>query len=255
MSDLRLSIDPCNPAQFYACCGLVELAEIAGNPASSRFVVDTKRPRQAEFILETEAALDLPTIAESLKQAEYRPFRRETAENPPQKDSIAPVEVTIFKQKFVLDWWLDDFHEKAKPLKCWAGQVTTHKLFSELPKLLSTDNTSFSAEAFTSTRFGIDPRSAWVALDLGYSPNEQGQESQTYPVVELLGAFGLQGFRPAGNRARGFEYHLWLSPLPCVAARLAAAQPWQGLRTGGYRFSLGERGSYKVFCFSTQISS
>lgn len=255
MPELKIQFDPCNAAQFYACCGLIELTEIAGNPACSRFVVDNKRPRQAEFILETETALDLRTVSESLKQAEYFPFRRETAENPPQKDSIAPVEVTIFNQKFVLDWWLDEFHDRARQLKCWAGQVTTQKLFSELPKLLSTDISSFNAEAFTSTRFGIDPRSAWVALDLGYSPNEQGQESQTYPFVELLGAFGLQGFRPAGSRAQGFEYHLWLSPLPCAVARLAAAQPWQGLHTAGYKFQLGERGSYKVFCFSTQIFS
>jgi len=255
MPELKIQFDPCNPAQFYACCGLAELAELAGNPSHSRFIVESKRPRQAEFILQTETVLDFGNVVENLKQAEYRPLRREKAENPPQKDSIAPIEAVIFEQKVVLDWWLDDFHEKAKPLKCWAGQVTTQKLFSELPKLLRTDAPSFAAEAFTSTRFGIDPRSAWVALDLGYSPNEQGQESQTYPLVELLGAFGLQGFRPAGSRAQGFDYHLWLSPLPCTVARLAAAQPWQGLRTAGYKFHLGERGSYKVFCFSIQISS
>jgi CRISPR-associated protein Csx14 len=255
MAELRIQFDPCNAAQFYACCGLIELAEIAGRPTSSVFTVDSRRPRQADLILVTEATFELGTLVESLRQAEYRPLPRQVAENPPSKDSIAPAAVVIFNQKLTLDWWLDEFHAKATQLKCWAGQVTTQKLFSELPKLLPKENPSFSSQAFTSTRFGIDPRSAWVALDLGYSPNEQGQESQTYPIVELLAAFGLQGFRPFGSRANGFEYHLWSSPLPCAVARLASARPWQGLRTAGYKFGLGERGSYKFFRFSTPISS
>ena len=35
-----------------------------------------------------------------------------------------------------LDWWLDDFREKSVNLKCWAGQVTTANLFSELLPLI-----------------------------------------------------------------------------------------------------------------------
>jgi CRISPR-associated protein Csx14 len=255
MAELRIQFDPCNAGQFYACCGLIHLAELAGQATSSQFTVDSRLPRRADFILETDGDLDLQTVVHSLRQAEYCSFDGDGSENPPSRDSIAPVLVTIFEQKLILDWWLDEFHFKATSLKCWAGQVTTYKLFSELPKLLSSENPSFSADAFTSTRFGIDPRSAWVALDLGYSPNEQGQESQTYPLVELLAAFGLQGFRPAGNRTDGFEYCLWLSPLPCAVARIAAAKPWEGLRAAKYKFNLGERGSYKVFCFSNPISS
>jgi CRISPR-associated protein Csx14 len=255
LAELKIQFDPCNAAQFYACCGLIELAEIAGQPTCSKFVVDNKQPRRAEFILKTKTELDLQAVVESLRQAEFCPFDGDGSGKPPGKDSIAPVSVIIFGKKFVLDWWLDDFHAKAKSLKCWAGQVTTQKLFSELPKLLPKENSSFTTTAFTSTRFGIDPSSAWVALDLGYSPNEQGQESQTYPLVELLAAFGLQGFRPSGSRADGFTYHLWSAFLPCAPARLACAKPWSGLRTTGYKFSLGERGSYKVFCFSEQISS
>ena len=28
-----------------------------------------------------------------------------------------------------LDWWFDEFRDKTTSLKCWAGQVTTSKLF------------------------------------------------------------------------------------------------------------------------------
>lgn len=253
MGELRIPLDPCNPGQFYACCGLIELLELSGNRTASRFSVDQRRPHQAYFVVTSEKELDVQSIVGALREAEYRPLRRQNAENPPTKDSIAPASVSIFGQRFMLDWWLDEFHYKATPLKCWAGQVTTQKLLTELPRLLEAGEIGFNTSVFSSTRFGIDPRSAWVALDLGYSPNEQGQESQTYPFVEMLAAFGLQGFRPAGDRTTGFQYSLWLSPLPCAVARIASARPWLGLRAARYKFSLGERGSYKFFCFSKPI--
>ena len=30
MPELRIPFDPCNPGQFYACCGLIELFELSG---------------------------------------------------------------------------------------------------------------------------------------------------------------------------------------------------------------------------------
>lgn len=250
MPELRLAIDPCNPGQFYACCGLAELFDLAGEETISRFIVKSYRAREAEFVVQNHGGLTLRSAMGALKGAKYTPGQ---VDQPPNKDSIAPISVSIFGQDFKLDWWLNQFHDGATAFKCWAGQVTTQKLTSELPRLVSIDEASLDADGFTSTRFGIDPRSAWVALDLGYSPNEQGQESRTYPVVELLAAFGLQGFRPEGSRSQGFTYALWLEPLPCVVARTAAVQPWRGLPVAQYHFQLGERGSYKFFTFADPI--
>ena len=247
MSELRIQIDPCNPGQFYACCGLLELAELSGRETLSRFFTDEHRPREAAFGVESGGDLFLELIVDAIRNAK---FVSGASDKPPYNDSIAPAAVHIFDHDVQLDWWLDEFHDRATALKCWAGQVTTHKLTQELPKLLSADEASLDASGFTSTRFGIDPRSAWVALNLGYSPNEQGQESRTYPLVELLAAFGLQGFRPDGDRARGFRYALWLEPLPHIVARSASCEPWDGLPSARYRFRLGQRGSYKFFDFA-----
>jgi CRISPR-associated protein Csx14 len=251
MPELRISLDPCNPGQFFACCGLIELFDLNGAKAFSKFEVNWRSPRTAEFVLTSESDLDLGSIARAIRDAKYEPLHRSGAEGrPPDKDSIAPAQVSIFGKRFMLDWWLEWFHHKPRSLKCWAGQVTTQKLISILPAMVPNDGLSFDDGVLTTTRFGIDPRSAWVALNLGYSPNEQGQESSTYPVIEMLGAFGLQGFRPAGSRAEGFTYHLWLSPLPRIVARSICAKPWSGLASTAYRFSLGERGSYKYFSFA-----
>jgi CRISPR-associated protein Csx14 len=247
MPELRFTIDPCNPGQFYACCGLFELLDIAGIDTQAQFYLDGRQPRKAEFVVRGDGDLSLDWIARAIKEAKFTPAG---VDQPPFKDSITPVSVSIFGLHLALDWWLNEFHDSSTQLKCWAGQVTTSKLTSELPKLLPMSAVSFGADAFTSTRFGVDPRSAWVALDLGYSPNQQGQDSRTYPMVELLAAFGLQGFRPYGNRSQGFTYALWLEPLPCTVARTAAVQPWDGLPAALFQFQLGGRGSYKFFSFA-----
>ncbi len=252
MPNLRIPIDPFNPGQFYACCGLIELFELSGIQTLSHFELDRQRPRKAEFLLSSEDELSLDFIVKSIRDGE---FVSGSTDDPPGNESIAPVSVSFFDQRFELDWWLNEFHDRACSLKCWAGQVTTLKLVSELPKLLPADGASFDSDGFTSTRFGIDPRSAWVALNLGYSPNEQGQEARTFPVVELLAAFGLQGFRPAGDRAQGYRYALWLQALPHIVARIVSAQPWEGLRAAQYRFTLGQRGSYKFFSFADPLLS
>jgi CRISPR-associated protein Csb3 len=104
------------------------------------------------------------------------------------------------------------------------------------------------------TRFGIDPRSAWNALDMGYSPNEHSQDTATFPVVELLGAIGLQGFRPDAGRRESVRYHLWRIWLPRVPARKAAIFPWPGLAAASYEFSIAKRGqSYKFFTFAKPV--
>lgn len=257
MHKLHIPLDPCNPGQFYACCGLIELFDLTGVTILSNFEVDWRRPKEAKLVLTSESMLIPSSIAVGIREAKYELLSRPNTDGKtPGKDSIAPVRVSIFGKHLTLDWWLDCFHDKACSLKCWAGQVTTQKLVSLLPGMVPCSNDlSFDEGALTTTRFGIDPRSAWVALNLGYSPNEQGQESRTYPVVEMLGAFGLQGFRPAGSRAEGFTYHLWLSPLPRAVARSACAKPWSGLASAAYRFNLGERGSYKYFSFAEPYTS
>jgi CRISPR-associated protein Csx14 len=256
MHELQVSLDPCNPGQFYACCGLIELFDLAGARTLSNFEVNWRRPKEAKLVLSSDSPLLLSSIAQGIREAKYEPLSRPDNEGKtPERDSIAPVRVSLFGTDLTLDWWLDCFHSKACSLKCWAGQVTTQKLVSSLPGMVPGDDLSFDEGVLTTTRFGIDPRSAWVALNLGYSPNEQGQESRTYPVVEMLGAFGLQGFRPAGSRAEGFTYHLWLSPLPRAVARSVSAKPWSGLASAAYRFTLGERGSYKYFSFAEPYTS
>jgi hypothetical protein len=117
MSEIRIKLDPCNPGQFYACCGLIELLELAGARTLSRFYADSCRPRDAEFVVRCEDGLSLDAVLKAIKNADFRSGK---TDKPPYKDAIAPVSISIFGRKMELDWWLNEFHDQATPLKCWA---------------------------------------------------------------------------------------------------------------------------------------
>jgi CRISPR-associated protein Csx14 len=247
MSELRVAMDPWNPGQFYACCGLVELLNVA-----SCFAVRDDRPRFAECVLEGVGDEDLRKLIEDLRGARYE-FDSQDGQ---VEKSVQPIWITLGGgRQLKLDWWLDPFYEKAGHLKCWAGQVTTGKLIEELTAGLDPENGNglFRQPLMTKSKFGIDPRSAWNAQSVGFSPNEHGQDAATFPAVELLGAIGLQGFRPDVKKRESVSYALWKDKLGRLLARRAARAPWDGLALSEYEFRIEKRGqSYKFFTFATQ---
>jgi CRISPR-associated protein Csb3 len=269
MHEVHINFDPCNPGQFYACCGLIELFELKGAQAFSRFELDRLLPHKALFVVATNAGVDAAKMVVALADAKCesvprtikRRGKRNSADgsDPAAKDSTAPLAVFLQAQRITLDWWMDEFWDENSDLKMWAGNQSSSQIFTKLCRLLPEEvDLGMLLETSTMAQgpFGVDPRSAWNALDLGYSPNEHKNKAvRMYPVVEILAAIGLQGFRPKGNRSTGLGYCLWLAPLPASVARTASLQPWSGLPHASYAFSLEERGSYKNFSFAEKITS
>jgi len=248
VTDLRIQLDPLNPGQFYACCGLLELSGLEHGAVISHFEQEPGRPRVAWLCLHEVSE---QFLGESLER-----LRRAAATIACEQDHEAgtsPVTVTFGGHSLELDWWLDEFREKTTPLKCWAGQVTTRKLFEELLALVESGVSGadlFQRSRLTKSKFGVDPRAAWNARDCGYSPNEHGKDSATFVAVEALAAIGLQTFRPAGRR-RAARYHLWTAELPLCVARNAVNAPWDGLSHLAFQFAIGSRGqSYKFLKFA-----
>lgn len=270
MPELRIPLDPCNPAQFYACCGLVELIELQGAVTRSHFVLDPLLPHKATFVVTTEVGADfaesVALVAKAKCASAPRPnvesgkrgATRDDGEAAKTKDSTAPLELCFSVRTMTLDWWLDEFRSQNSDLKLWAGNQSSLQIWTKLCELVpakAEPSTIFEAAEMAKGRFGVDPRSAWEALDLGYSPNEQNHSVRTYPIVEVLAAIGLQGFRPKGTRRTGLSYCLWLAPLPATVARTACIQPWDGLPSEAYTFRLEGRGSYKYFSFAERAIS
>ena len=191
----------------------------------------------------------LPDTLEQLQQAVSS-----LSFDPGSEPGISPATLCFGEHKIELDWWLDEFREKPAPVKCWAGQVTTRKLFEELLALLeisSSGSDLFQRSQLTKSKFGVDPRAAWNTRDCGYSPNEHGTDSATFIAVEVLAAIGLQTFRPSVRRRnKPVLYHLWNASLPVCLSRTASAAAWDGLPHRALQFSIASRGqSYKYFRF------
>jgi CRISPR-associated protein Csx14 len=250
---LSVRLDPLNPGQFFACCGLFELVSMEEPGLLAAFAIDPLRPRLAVFCIESaNGSQALRTVLSTLRGASV-------VFHPSQKEPVRPATIGFGGTSLHLDWWLDEFREETTNLKCWAGQVTTRGLFTELLPLLDAEATPddlFLRSAATNSLFGVDPRSAWNTLDLGFSPNEHGVASTVFPIVEILAAIGLQYFRPDSASRSAVPYSLWRERLPASVARLAFRAPWEGLKRLNLQFEICKRGqSYKYFSFGKNIDS
>jgi CRISPR-associated protein Csx14 len=100
--------------------------------------------------------------------------------------------------------------------------------------------------------FNLDPRGAWTAIDAGYSPNDQKHSVEASPVVEMLGAIGLEHARPDEFEPREVRYGVWKGLLPLVLARAALG----GVRVGApmrvFRFMLDLAGKNKIVTFARE---
>ncbi len=271
MPEIRIHLDPCNPGQFYAYCGLLEVLELRKASTLSYYAIDALLPHKAAFVIESEAAIDILGAITRVAEAECEAIFRDGADGKQgpsrsrrgaakSKDSTAPLLIHLpGQEKIILDWWLDEFwSDDNSNLKLWAGNQSSLQIWTKLCELLprkADTATIFDSAEMAMGRFGVDPRSAWEALDLGYSPNKQNHAVRTYPTVEILAAIGLQGFRPKGTRRTGLGYCLWLAPLPTIVARSGCVQAWGGLPSMSYAYRLEGRGRYKYFSFAERATS
>ena len=140
-------------------------------------------------------------------------------------------------------------------MRIWSS--LRYELIPQLERLTSDELVDlFSRRLMQKGRFGFDPGPAWNALDVGFSPNEQGIEVESSPATELLAAVGLQRFRPvmSDNHDR-FDYFTWHSPYPPPVAAAAMAGAIRDCRTFRYRTSVTTRGQYAAldFAYSSNV--
>lgn len=103
--------------------------------------------------------------------------------------------------------------------------------------------------------FNFDPRGAWNAMDVGYSPDKQKHALQASPVVEFLAAWGLEHARPlvsGRGEQRQARYAAWGARLPPMLARAALAGGLAAVSQKRFRFTLAESGKNKVVTFAQE---
>jgi CRISPR-associated protein Csx14 len=253
--NIKIPVDLTNPGQFFACCGLLELADrlwpegaVVGGFHRSRF-------DRALFRVESTTTFTAPMIVTALLGCQRKsvnpvqPIRG--SDGKPSKDAEKTRPVLIGPPvNLRLSWWLKELEGTQTEFKTWSANITSLGLFEDTAVVVDPKNTTderiFCSPVGMTGRYGFDLRSSWDTLNTGYSPNEQGEEVDSYPAVELLAAIGLQNFCPAAVKD-AYHFVPWEHLLPAIAARAAVCGALQLGATRPYRFSVLSRGKFKSF--------
>ena len=218
--NITVNVNVTNPGQFFACCGLLELADRLW-PGAEGWFEDEAFCVHAEGTHHELWRAIIDTELEALD---------------PNDETASPM---CFSKPFdlTLDWWKDE-HAGGRSLKVWAGSMRgvriaqamkaaiTHVAELERPFDYTTvvydpDNPKKKVEPFY-----YDSRRGWNAraIDIGFSPDSVKLTSAAYPAVEFMCLVGLQRFRPQlTDQRRVFDYHTWRTPLPPPLAATAAS--------------------------------
>jgi CRISPR-associated protein Csx14 len=226
---ITIDVDLRNPGQFFACCGILELAGrlwpgsegwFASEDGGAVFHVATGLGTKDAPLVEIVRALCEP---EQL----LCPVDDDGIED--MQADRRPVLLCGFALR--LDWWLDSYRGGDKSeLKVWAGQQTPErnltalrdiwrKINAERPDEIGTRR--LFSQRWPETGMGFDPSSSWKSIDIGFSPDEQQINVLTSPAVEILAAIGLQRCRPEldhHRKGRWFIYRAWADPLEIAVA-------------------------------------
>jgi len=255
-SSLRVRVDPTNPGQFFACCGLLELADRAWGGAEGWF--DSKNSHHAFVLKPINGHGDAPvsqlaaalsschlantmTPAELLRRAELGRMKKKEREEIPslcdEKEDLdrkwreAPIALGD-PFGIVVDWFLDD-RAGGSRLKTWAGQQSVMDIAREMKSLADSAPWDAPAEAdwlnmavhSGSLPFNFDCSLGAMGADrdVGFSFDplrgaNVNMDLRIRPRTELLAFIGLQRFRPRPVERR-YRITMWFDPLtPEVAS-------------------------------------
>jgi hypothetical protein len=216
MSAISVAVDPANPGQFFACCGLLELADRLW-PGAEGWFGDNARS------FHIAGAGTLPQLVEAIASAELSIVK------PDDKTSSPFVIGTPFRPLSV-DWWETDL-TGAKDLKIWAGTMESHGIAHAMQKAIEKESRFQQPDLFDvgmvvktpgeptkkKEPYYYDARRAPNAhsRDIGFAPNDLGMTSTAYPAVELLCVIGLQVARPVPTKERRvYDYFTWPVAIP-----------------------------------------
>lgn len=260
---IRINVDLSNPGQFFACCGLLELADrlwgdsgIFGAFGSDSF------------------DLTVGSSQRSLKHLIHHFVKAEVQQLDLYDKFASPLQLgDPFDLR--LDWWSKcEGQNKTRVdlgggdrLKTWAGKQFGPLIFRlmknacheiDLRKPLDDpkavyETKSGRARTKTISPFYFDARREETSLDIGFSPDEHDMSVMAYPAVESLALVGLQRFRPAADenrQGRSFVYTAWAEPLPPPVAMAAISGAMPVDSCGTFRFTKPSRGGEYLTMFS-----
>lgn len=242
---ITVNVDVTNPGQFFACCGLLELADCLWPGAEGWF-------ESSQFCIHA-ADGELSTLIDKLLAVDLEALD-------PDSETKSPIRLGD-PFAITLDWWADHNVTGGKAFKVWAGRMSSVRIAAAMKAALADalasplplfdycavvydpDQTSKKVEPFYfDARRGENAK----AVDIGFSPDAHSMNSAAYPAVEFLCLVGLQRYRPATTaRRRVFNYHAWTVPLSNELAPAAISGCLAGVDGHAMQFENGFRTDQK----------
>lgn len=272
--NITIPVDVTNPGQFFACCGLLELADrlwpgAEGWFEDGHFLIfgSSECSLRALFeIVATSAVSNTMPPDQIARLQELSGMRKKEREaNPGLEDELKRLE--SFRRElsiqitggvsYYIDWFCDEFAGGSR-FKTWAGQQSVLDITQAMHTGMVRAMRESDSTPWTYTRgvglpfnFDSDIGGQGSALDIGFSFDPLSSsaatriESVCRPALELLCFIGLQRFRPREiPRQNRFLYTAWNIPLPPAAAAPAVCCAVLIRDASRYEFKLLYRTKY-----------
>lgn len=249
-SVIQVNIDPANPGQFFACCGLFELADRLWGGVEGWFVDQTFMIRGGGTLSELIAKLQDSQINSSLTAHE---LKRLGTLMSAQKSTLTLADkeeklrlIALWKRERLhlsepfdlwLDWWSDE-KTGGKAMKTWAAKQLVIEIARSMLGVIKRQKWSESATREILTRttqaeaipFYFDSHNNWQSTDrdTGFGLYTLRKVINTHgnarPLLEIASFFGIQRFRPSiiGDH-KLLSFCLWPVPLSVSVASAAAS--------------------------------
>jgi CRISPR-associated protein Csb3 len=279
---IRVALDPTNPGQFFACCGLLELADRlwAGaegwfdfNPTAFYLRVTGQNVDASPATLIGE--LGRCRLANTMTEEQVRrldelsDMKAKEREKAPGLDGEKKALERLWREAPIvlyapfdlqIDWFLDD-RAGGSRFKTWAGQQSVIDIATAMMRPIADGRWSGvspdqwlglpAGDDSLPFNFDSDLGGQASAIDVGFSMDPLKSidpvrmRIRTRPLVELGAFVGLQRFRPfAVPGENRYQFWLWPDPLPPEVACAVACGMVSLPGSQGYEFRLLYRTKY-----------
>lgn len=250
-ASFSVNVDPTNPGQFFACCGMLELADRLWPGAEGWFERDGRKFHLAcgeHTLAELLHAIGNIRLQSSLGDDGLKRLgtllsaAKDSLSNQDRNDKerlqkLWRVERVSLSSPFnmALDWWWDEA-SGVTLLKTWAAKQLVLEIARPLVMAIrdidwsqrGIENCLSTTARIAGLPFYFDaenntqntPRDFGVATaDVKLAPNDR-------PLIETLTFIALQRYRPSRSQSPDLiQYATWQTPLtPCVAAAIATGR-------------------------------
>ena len=272
--NITIPVDLTNPGQFFACCGLLEIADRLWPGAEGWFdgnhflIANLADGSLRELLngISTAALVNTMTPQQSARLEELAAMKKKPREATPgleeEKKTLESLrrELPILLTgtvSFCIDWFRDEFAGGSR-FKTWAGQQSVLDIAKAMQcgmihAMKKSDSSLWDNVRGVGLPFNFDSElgGQGSGIDIGFVFDALAGSEVTRingtcrPALELLSFIGLQRFRPREiHRANRFVYTAWSLPLlPTVASAVVCGSVIIG-EESTYEFKLLYRTKY-----------